>query len=145
MFGEIGVGPGIGLPVGIGEVVYLYAYVLLNEVDAGLQIRENALGVFLWCFLLDMQDAPGICLLVGVVGVGAELHQPGLGHLSAHLPGEKVGLGVHGPADDHSDGGLGLKFLKQGIGNLVVAGITVVKGEHDRLLRQGLSRCQLPG
>ena len=47
MFGEIGVGPGIGLPVGIGEVVYLYAYVLLNEVDAGLQIRENALGVFL--------------------------------------------------------------------------------------------------
>ena len=137
-------GPGLLQAIGVGEEEGGTAQVLLYPVDAGLEVGEEPGLVVLPALAPAALDAV-LLLVVGGVGVGAELHQSGAGHLPAHVPGEEAGDLLLGVLDDEGDHRLGLVLLKEGVGQGVVAVVPIVKGEHDRPLGQRLPGGQLAG
>ena len=76
--------------------------------------------------------------------MGTNLHQPGIRHLPQLLPGaEIIGRQIR---HEHNDGDAGFHTVlpQDGIDQIVVAAVAVVKGDEDGLFRQRCSRRQLP-
>ena len=90
-------GPLVHDALGIGKVQRCGAGMLLDQSDRRLQVREQAGFIFLPGLSLQPLDAG---VLVGGVGVDAQLQGPALGGLAAHLPIHPEGaVNVHAAGD----------------------------------------------
>ena len=85
-----------------------------------------------------------ISQIVERIGMGPDLYQAGVCHLPAHIPAEEVVSGHVLHIHHNRDHGFHLVCLKQREEQLVVAPVSVVKGDEKGFFRQRLSPCQLP-
>ena len=143
----------LGNAEGIGEEGDGLAHLLGNAVMALLNIPQHP-GlkgtVRLLRIPLDAVDAARvevsaqISQIVERIGMGPDLYQAGVCHLPAHIPAEEVVSGHVLHIHHNRDHGFHLVCLKQREEQLVVAPVSVVKGDEKGFFRQRLSPCQLP-
>ena len=83
--------------------------------------------------------------IVELIAVGPDLHQAGIRHLPQLFPSAEVVRGQVRHQHDDGDAGLHAVLLQNGVHQIVIAAVAVVKGDEDRFFRQGLPRRQLSG
>ena len=77
--------------------------------------------------------------------MGADLHQPGVRHLLKLRPEAEIVRREVRHEDDDGNAGLDVVFLQNGVEELIVAAVAVIKGDENGLFRQRAARCQFPG
>ena len=77
--------------------------------------------------------------------MGSDLHQPGRRHLPQLLPCAEIVRRQIRHEDDDGNAGLHAVFLQNGVHQIVIAAVAVIKGDEDGLFRQGVPGGQFPG
>ena len=77
--------------------------------------------------------------------MGADLHQTGGRHFPQLLPCAEVVRRQIRHEDDDGNAGLHAAFLQNGVHQIVIAAVAVIKGDEDGLFRQGVPSGQFSG